>query len=280
MTYKESSGRVATLCLDSEATTGSLLLTATNLALSQIYADCPVTRTVRLTARGIRPLLYHKQIVCKNGGPLEIEMPGAAYSFKILGSCQMSIINGDGRVTESIDTGKETKIYKGICNIGSRMLFYGNFTFSLYDFSVYEEIFSLDPEDIPDPGPTTSYDLRAMYGDFLSFHSPAEDGDGNALDCCRLSDGRLEVDSTYCGEIAVTYNRIPTMCDGSGDGEVDLPDEYISAYTYLVASILLLGDHEKIAVHYRERYEELISALKSTGYSRVGGDYLITDGWA
>lgn len=280
MTYKESSGRVATLCLDSEATTGSLLLTATNLALGEIYAECPIRKTVRLTARGVRPLLYHKQILCKNGGPLEIELPGASYSFKIRGSCQMAIINGDGRTTESIDTGREAKIYKGICNIGSRIVFYGNFTFTVYDFSVYEEIFSLDPKDIPDPGPTTTYDLRSLCGDFLSFHSPAEDGNGNIIEGCRLADGKLEIDSSYSGEIVITYNRTPTMCDGSGDGEVDLPSEYVSAFTYLVASILMLGEYEKIAIHYRGKYEELISALKANGYRSVSTDYPITDGWA
>lgn len=281
MTYEELSARVAMLVEDDSVEGSKRLLTATNLALGELYTTHAVTKTVKLAARGIAPVLYHRQLVSKNGSPLILTLPGNAYSFKIHGGCQIAIITADGRTTFTVESGIEPLTVKGIVTAGSTMHLFGGYTFTVYDFSVFDYMFSLNEEDIPEPGRRYVFDLQKIYGDFMSFTTPATDGTGNTLADCRLYDGKAEIDAYYNGEIEITYRRLPTLCLGEhAEEEVDLPYEYAHLFPFLVSSYMLNDINEKLALQYNEKYKELLSLMDSHGYRAINTDYHVTNGWA
>ncbi len=280
MTYEELSAQLVILTDDDAVGASPRLLTATNLALSELYSAHAVLKTVRLGARGVKPLLYHRQIVAENGRAVEFEIEGHAYSFRIQGSCQVVITNTSGMQSFSVESGVEAKTVKGIIPKGSKMTLFGSFTFTIYDFSVYGQMFSLEEADIPEPGNKAVFDLRRIFGDFMSFYTPAEDGAGNRLEGCRLYDGRVEIDSHYNGEIQITYRRLPTLCLGDVPEEVvDVPGEYAQVLPLLIASYLLSDSDEKLAAYYKSKYDEITAMIDGGGYRAIDSSYELKGGW-
>lgn len=280
MTYEELIKQVSLLG-SIELDTASLpLLSSTNLALMELYSDRVIPKTVRMIARGVKPIVYHRQINCVNGSPFQIEISGNCYSFRIHGSCQLLTISGGHSTLTNISTGNETKTFKAIAAVGTSLRFFGTYTFSIYDFSVYEEMFSDDPEDIPEPGGATTYSVRELYGDFMSFLSPAKDGSGKRIEGCTLRDGLAELTSEYNGEIVITYRRLPTLATGALGEKLDVPDEYTHLFPLLVASYLLLDGDEALAKYYKSHYDSLIEKLERGSYPVIDTAYENLNGWA
>lgn len=280
MLYEELSAEVGRLGFCDIETNDTGLLTASNLALREIYSRLSLSRTARLAARGIKPILYHKQLTGKNGEAIEIELNGSAYSFRIHGSCQFAIMKGTSYNLTSVESTHEARQFKGITSIGSKIRFFGNFTYTIYDFSVYEDVLSLSEADIPDAGASARFNMRELYPDFMSFLSPATDTDGNPLKNCRLGDGVVEISSDYTGEILLPYRYMPEALNGEHDQIIDLPGEYTHLLPLLVASYYLLDKKESLARYYKARYDENIALLTEKGYNRIDTTYVNLNGWA
>ena len=280
MTYEELSAQVALLGSIENDPADPLLLNSVNLALRELYTGRVITRTVRLIARGLTPVLYHRQVNCANGGPFQVDIPGYAYSFRIQGNCQMMTIYPEGSTLTSISTGREAKTVKALATPETTLRFFGTYSFSIYDFSVYDERLSDDPSDIPEPGGTVIYDLHSLYGDYMSFYSPATDGAGERLTNCILRDGVVEIDSSYNGEIVLTYRRLPNLATGDTTEEIDVPDEYLHLFPLLVASYMLLDGNDAMAKYYRSLYEDNAEIMDEGSYRAIDTVYKITDGWA
>ena len=280
MTYEELSKQVSLLGGIELDTASPLLQSSTNLALRELYTDRIIPRTVRMIARGVKPIVYHKQINCVNGGPFQIDITGNCYSFRIHGSCQILTMTPETSTLTSITTGNETKTIKAVAAPGTTLRFFGNYTFTIYDLSVYEEMFSANAEDIPEPSGASVYSVRELYGDFMSFLSPARDGFGRRLEGCVLRDGAVELSSEYNGEIVITYRRLPTLASGAAGEELDVPDEYLLPFSLLVASYALMDENEAMAKHCKSRYDDILERLKQESYPVIDTAYENLNGWA
>lgn len=280
MTYEELSKQVSLLGGIELDTASPLLQSSTNLALRELYTDRIIPRTVRMIARGVKPIVYHKQINCVNGGPFQIDITGNCYSFRIHGSCQILTMTPETSTLTSISTGNETKTVKAVAAPGTTLRFFGNYTFTIYDFSEYEEMFSANAEDIPEPSGAAVYSVRELYGDFMSFLSPAKDGFGRRLEDCVLRDGAVELSSEYNGEIVITYRRLPTLITGEAGEELDVPDEYLLPFSLLVASYALLDESEAMAKYFKSRYDDILERLKQESYPVIDTTYENLNGWA
>ena len=262
----------------------NLLISSANRALRELYNHRTITKTVKFSARGLVPTIYYDEIVCKNGNPISLSAVGKCYSFRLCGKGYYSINDGSETIVKQFDTGPESELVRGFITFGGTIKFWGSFSFSIYDFSVYDERLSPDITDIPDCVSTTEYDIRKIYGDFMAFVSPATDKNGKVIDGCTLHDGRLKISSRYRGEIHLTYRRLPQTIvsanPGSTEKDIDIPSEYLYLFPLLVASYVWLDNDEKKANYYKSRYDECLKLIDSSYYDELDTAYIDTNGWA
>lgn len=262
----------------------SLLLSLANRALRELYSSIPITRTVVFNARGRRPAVYYNEILCNAGNRINIPLVGKAYSMRLCGKGYYSIVDGDSTKVIQFDTGLDTTVVRGFISEGGTVSFWGSFTFVVYDFSLYDEIYSSSPDSIPDGKATSTYDIREIYSDFLAFISPPRDRYGKTIDQARLHDGILEIDSSFSGEIILTYRRMPTeiygaVVENDAVEVIDLLEEYKYMFIYLFWYHYWYNTDEAKAKIYKDRFDEL--RLKDEGYRRsIDSAYVDVNGWA
>ena len=235
-----------------------LLITSVNRALRDLYNSRTILKTVTLAAAGLQPVLYYKEISLPAGKTIEIPINGRAYSMKAHGILTYLVRDGSDSNAYSVKSPYEATAVKGFMNFGGSIKIWGDFAINIYDFAVYDRVYTGEREDIPLYGPTITFDLRKMYGDFMSFISPATDRDGRVIENCKLYDGRLEIDSAYKGGVTLTYRRLPRSVtiydlDAGEDFEVDIPEEYTHLFPLLVTSCLWLEEDEAKSKYYKAK---------------------------
>lgn len=279
MTYDELIYQVDLLAGQSVDSDG-LLISSSNRALRELYNRVKITKTARLAARGLRPVTYFREVNCFNGEQITLPAKGVAYSMRVHGSGRILVTDGESNEVTPVDSLYGTTVIKGFLSYGGSITFWGSFSFSVYDYAIYDQLFSERKEDIPEAGPTLTLDLRQLLGDFMSFISPAVDRDGIPLENCRMQDGKLEIDSEFKGEIILTYRRLPRVIGGE-DGEiVDVPEEYTHLLPLLVAHHALLQSNESRARYYKSLFEEGMELIARESYGGIDCKYPLTNSWA
>ncbi len=280
MTLEELKSEMTDLVFDLELPADSLLISAANRALREIYIRRKITNTVRLYTRGLQPSFYREAIHCTGGTEITLPLDGVAFSMRVCGYGNYAVYDGSLLNVYSIDTGIESNVVKHFISEGGKIVLWADTSFDVYDFSVYSEVYSTKKEDIPDGGNRVTIDMRSIYPDFSSFTTPAQDSSGNPIKGCLLADGKIELDSDYSGEIILTYRRLPTKIGTSVSEEIDIPAEYSHLLPLLATSYILLDADPSIASHYRERYEDLLSRMERNTYEQISTKYVDVNGWA
>ena len=240
MTTKELATELFVLGGGEAISDDRLLAISVNRALRKLYTDREIVKTVRFASRSIPPIKYYEEIRCKNGEEVTIPINGIAFSMRIHGVGKYTITDGDSVTVYAFDSPNEAILIKRALIFGGSITFWGSFSFTVYDLSIYDQVFSPFTEDIPDYGPRRVFNVRELYTDFMCFISPATDKHGVPLPNCKLYDGKLEIDSSYDGEIVLTYRRVPTeIFISEVEQNIDLPDEYKAMFIPLVASYFL-----------------------------------------
>lgn len=280
MTFDELETELTILGNNQPITDESLLILSVNRALRRLYNDLRIVKEVRIAARTIKPISYYKEIYCKSGEFMEFPLNGKAYSMRFHGSGKYMITDGDVTNTYTVDSKKEAKVIKGFLSYGGKISFWGSFSFTVYDFAVYDEIFSPQLADIPEEGSHRVFDLREMYGDFMSFISPPADSDGNLIDC-NMQDGKIEIDSSFEGEIILRYRRLPTKVISTMEIQtLDVPEEYLHLFCLLAAAYYWYYTDDGLSGHYEELYEGGIESMRKGCYDQINCSYVDTNGWA
>ena len=279
MTLKELKNEVTSLGFDDTLDLDDHILAAANRALRQIYSQRCITRTARIFARGSSVCYYQKELHCINGKSVTLPARGKAFSMRVCGSGYYSVQDGSTERVSQFSTGIESQLIREFLTWGGSIRFWGSFSFAVYDYTVYSEVYSALPSGIPMGGTTVVFDLREIYSDFLAFLTPAKDSFGNQIPGCALCDGRIELSSDYKGEIIITYRRLPEKITAETD-VIDLPDEYTHLLPLLAASYVWVDTDAEKALYYKERYDEMINLLGSESYQSIDNSYRIKDGWS
>ena len=282
MTVSELKKELIALGFDNAAGTTEMLMTAINRSLRDLYTRRSILRSVKLYSNGLKPTYYQKEIkyVGGSGETLTFPLVGRGYSMRLCGFGNYTTTFGSSTKTVQFDTGLESKLVQGFINGSGTISFYGHVSFTVYDFSVYDEIYSVTATDMPDGSAKRSIDIRKMYGDFMSFISPATDSDGRAIKNCRLSDGKLEIPADYRGEINLTYRRLPETVLNNDTSNIDVPEEYSHLFPLLTAFYLCLDTDNEKATYYREQYERSAELVGRESYQQLDFSYIDTNGWA
>lgn len=281
MTYLELTTDILAISRQGKEYNKTLMLYSINQAISNIYSRRSMLRTVRLYATGMQPTLYYKQLHCLGGGHIILPLNGRCYSMRISGEGIYEIIDGTKVTKIEFNTGPESQLIRGFIQTGGQILFYGHASFMIFDFSVYSESFTTMLKDIPDGMKNRSFDIRGMYSDFLAFHSPPTDGQGNLIEGAILIDGAIQVPSTYRGEIELTFRTRPPVVQGLDDDElIKIPAEYLHLLALLSAYYYRLDEDEKTAILFKEEFESLFALLDTKAYTTMDLNYKVENGWA
>ena len=279
MTYSELRCEVTALGFDDIIEREELLVSSINRALRTIFSERAVTRTVKLFSPGQRIVSRVREIRHTGGIDMTLPLAGRAYSMRVSGVGRVTV--RDGNEERSFDFSSNSELIRGYLHTGGEVTFCGDYSYSVYDLITYSEAYSDNTEDIPDGSATRTFDIRMSYGDFLSFASLPRDNRGKCIQNCTLCDGKLEIDSEYCGEITLTYRRLPRTVTGAvADEVIDVPEEYAHLLALLVASYVWLDDDEDKAKYYKELYSEMLRSLGNSTYSSIAVGYTDTNGWA
>lgn len=279
MTYSELIDEV-TLLTGAPIQKYDLMLSSTNRALKDLYTRVSVEKTVRLAAHGLKPTAHYKKISCIAGVQTVIKMKGAAFSMRVHGSGQYRLENNDASEVVRINSPNETKLIRGFIDKEATLTLWSGLSFSVYNLSVYDRAFSSEVKDIPEYGQTMVYDLRSMYGDFMSFVSPPKDVDGNLLDVCELRDGKAIINTDYSGEIVLTYRRMPEELIDDDSQILDIPNEYLHLFPLLVTYYMLCTTDIVTASKCKDIFDECIQRMTVDNYTRIEHRYHDVVGWA
>ncbi len=280
MTISELEKEVTALGFDGEIGSKDIFITAVNRALRDIYLQRNILRTVTIYAAGRTPSYYQKEINVKGGSGITLPLNGRAYSMRLCGMGNYRVMDGEDEELFQFDTGYESRLVQGFLTFGGSIRFYGAVSFSIYDFSVYDEIYSIKSKDIPDGSAIKSFDLRSLYSDFLSFAGPATDASGKIIENCKLIDGHVELPSSFKGEIRISYRRLPETVTAEYENDIDIPREYDKLLPLLVSFYVWLDLDVSKANCYLEQYKELLEIISRGSYDKIDFNYINTNGWA
>lgn len=280
MTLTELQNEVIALGFDGEIGSENIFITAVNRALRDIYLQRNILRTVTIYAAGRTPSYYRKEINVKGGGGITLPLNGKAYSMRLCGMGNYRVLDGEDEELYQFDTGYESRLVQGFVTFGGSIRFYGTVSFSIYDFSVYDEIYSIRAKDVPDGSAIKSFDLRSLYSDFLSFVGPATDASGNIIESCKLIDGHVEIPSSFKGELRISYRRLPETVTAGYEEDIDIPREYDKLLPLLVSFYVWLDVDASKANRYMDQYKELLEVMTRGSYDKIDFNYINTNGWA
>ena len=279
MTLEQLKNEVTLLGFDDTVDTDAHILTSANRALRHIFNQRIITKTTRLFARRAAMSYYKSSLHCSNGKSTTLPANGKAYSMRLCGSGKYTITDGSVVTVKQFESGAESILVRGFLTWGGTIEFWGGFSFTVYDYSIYSEIFSNLSKDIPEGGNIIVFNLREMYGDFMAFISPATDNFGNPIPDCILRNGCVELGGSYKGEFLLTYRRLPSVIV-EDTKQIDIPNEYLHLFPLLVASYVWLDTDPDKAAYYKERYDEMMSLIRSENYQSIDTKYKCEDGWA
>ncbi len=301
MTGKELHTTLLAMGCPSSVTDEDLYLYLVNASLNKIYNDVVITGNGSIYAHGILPKTKIDEKHHPVGGDITIPIVGKAYSMRICGA-RADLLVGVGPSTSRVVLTENPTVLKGFTANGMAVIsLVGDYAYSVFDICTYDELLSLDVDDIPDGGDYTTYDMNSRYPDFSSFASYPTDKNGNIIEHAEATGRSLKLAADYKGEVFFTYRRKPIetlALDSASD--IDIPAEYEMLLPILFMAYYYIDVDESKAECYMQTYKDMCKTLqKQESYKYVApeeeplpeepgeepkpdavAEYKIIDGWA
>lgn len=278
MTYKDLCADIACLGFESELDSPERVLHAVNRALMIIYTERPMYATLTINKPAVSPSAKINDFSHKGGASEVFYYNARAYSFKTSGIGKYKITEGE---TEKIFAfSQNEELHRGFLHGEGRIEFIGEYTFSVFDFILLDEIYSQSTDDIPTASEYMEYRIKDYAEDFLSFVSVPTDANGLCIKDASVKGGIMKIPNSYFGKINLVYKTAPVKMDGNPDMTVILPDGCEHLLALLSASYVWLDDDAEKAQYYLNLYREAMSAVKYYDRAILDNSYHITNGWA
>lgn len=260
-------------------TLDEIVLYATRRALRRLYSRREIIRTIRLCATGQQPAVYYKDIHCANGTTITLPLKGRAYSMRIYGEGIYQINDGTSQKIVHFNTGMEAQLVRGFIRNGGTIVFHGGTAFMVLDFSLYNEIYSTMGDFSPYCDSRVKFDIREIFGDFMSFIRPPTDGYGNVIEGALLYDGKLDIPSTFRGEVLLTYRTLPPTVTEDMDAVIAIPEEYSHLIPILAASYVWMEVDSEVASYYKRLFDDMLEESSANSYRQMDYTYGKGNGW-
>ena len=278
MTLTELKNDVARLGFESYIEDEDCFIASANRALSLIYTDRPVSKTVSITFNGPRVSLAYDFIEHTSGDTIQIPFKGKAISFRS---------SGDGTCIISDSTGanlvpliNNDQLTKQFVHGDGMITFSGDYYYTVKGLVVFKDLISNRAVDIPEYAPYMEIAPEDYCDDFRAFCGYPEDKDGNAIKSVTLTDGRIRAPMDFRGRLYLTYYRSPKPIDPEKPNSlIDVSTECAPMLPLLTASFLWLDDDAGKAQYYMSLYRDLVANVKRYSNNKIDSAYN-ANGWA
>ncbi len=169
-----------------------------------------------------------------------------------------------------------------------RLVFAGEYLYSVKNVALYRELYSNREGDIPTFEPYTRYDIGSLAPDFLSLNSPpiTEDEENERL-CGQydVENGRvILLPYSLRGCYKVLYRRKPEEIKNHGHASndatvIDLDEELCTLLPMLVASYVWLEDEPTMANYYLSLYRDRAVDIERRLKNITPVVYRSSNGW-
>ena len=278
LTYNDLCAEILSLGFESETDSPERILSAAERALRVIFTECPLYETVSIYKNGISPVSNIPVIRHKGGETNSVKYKAKAYAFKTSGTGSYKVCEGEEE--SEFDFSGKMQLHRGFLHGDGEIKFLGDYSFSVFDFSLYDELYGPSPDDIPIPDEHTAYDILDYTDSFLCFKSLPSDEYGNVIQGSSVMESVVKIPSGYTGKITVTYKRAPQKLSGSPDEKIVLPRGCEHLLALLSASYVWLDDSPDMARYYRTLYQESLAAIRYNGRREIDPSYQNVNGWA
>lgn len=278
MTLNELKNDVAQLGFESGIDDEDCLIASANRALSLIYVDRPVSKTVSVTLRSPRISLAKSFIEHLSGEVITIQARGKAISFHSSGNgvCVIKDNTGSNRVPLLY----ENQLTKQKLHGESTITFSGDYYYTVSDLAVYEDLISDLVTDIPEYMPYNELCPEDYCDDFRAFSGYPRDKDGKEIKGLELVDGKIRAPLDQRGEIYLTYYRTPRAIEPEKPNQlIDVSRECEPLLSLLTASFMWLDDDAGKAQYYMSLYRDIIAGVKRYSSNKIDTAYS-HNGWA
>lgn len=277
MTYNDLCDEVRALGFEGEIEQTADILQATKRALRMIFTERPLLRLIQFYQKAINPVIKIDVLSHSGKQTDSVFFDGVAYSFRTTGDGSYRIIDESGART--VDFSGMERLHKGFLHGEGRLEFIGNYSYTVYDIAIFDEIRSGNENDIPVICDFLEYDLREHTDDFLAFSSPPENEFGIPITNASVCGGKMRVPIDYSGKIRLLYKAAPANISGEPDEELTLPDGCEHLLALLVASYVWLDDDSDKAQYYMNLYREAMAAVKFYNRAELDSSYQDVIGW-
>ena len=208
-----------------------------------------------------------------------------SYTFEADGNGTVYIERYDEASSRWVKIGMETLssvnqfvLYRGFIKDGDvfvkgrvRLVFTGDYLYSVRNVAMYGYLYSPSAEDIPRWEAYCPYDISKLASDFLSLASPPirEDPTYDRLNQgYEVLDGRIILlQHNANGLYTVVYNRKPQTIVDDGDvaydtTAIDLDEDLCALLPLLIASFIWADDEPEKAQYYLSVYRERAADLE------------------
>lgn len=277
MTFNDLCTEVRALGFESAEIDDSQILISARRALGVIFAEKSAKGEIEIFKL---PTVFGERIpdfVHLSDNTEKFELQKKAISFKTLGngSCRIKDAKGERRVDFS-GCGEHRHFLYGEAEIE----FFGEYVFSVYDLTLFDELFDRSEDKIPLASGHESYNLSETVIDFGCALSMPSDECGNPIKGASVIGSLMKIPYSYSGKVYVSYKRKPTELLGYSEEEIRMPEGCEHLLPLLVASYVWLDDDPEKSEYYMLLYREGMSTVRRSVPFEIGAEYRITDGWA
>ncbi len=278
MTLNELKAEVCALGFERAIELDSSFVSSVNRSLAQIFTERNVISNMKVECRKAKYQLYVNKYLHSGSESKEFCGSAKAFIFRSFGTGKMTLTDDFG-IREYEFSGNGT-VTKGFVFGEANLVFKGEFCYSIYDLTLFSEIFSDNPKDIKLPFDNYEFDGKEYDNRFISFSSFPTGNNGELLYDVTATSKHLTVPYHYEGIVNISYKRsCETLTLNDGEKEIDLPVECEHLLPLLTASYVWLDDDAGKSQYYYNMYREGMTATKF--YSRESqGQKILTNGWA
>ena len=279
MTLNDLKDELCALGFERDIEIDKNLVFAIKRALSTVYTERAVYNSLSIEHLPIIPTLVCNSFTHKPKNTEVFILSGRAYSFSVCGNGSFSL--EEGGVCKEYSFSSPLYLWRGFISESAKLTFYGDFSFEVFNLSVFEAIRSENEEDLFSYGEPFEYRISEFKKDFHSFVSLPTDNFGREISGSILQGDKLIIPWGYQGRINLTYKAAaPKINADEPDTELSIPKESEHLIALLSASYYWADDAPDKAEYYLALYKDAMKAVKAFDTRRLGSGYNNVTGWA
>jgi len=180
-------------------------------------------------------------------------------NFNVI-TCTFEISDESG--TRNVNFSGNDGLHRGFIHGSGELLFKGDYSYTVSNLALYDELFGPSVEDIPIAASHIEYNVKGYVNDFLSFVLPPKDSSGRDIKGASVRGSTVSIPCEYEGDVTILYKKAASEPSGAPDEEITVPDGCEHLLPLIVAAYVWLDDDAERSQYYMSLYREGMSAVK------------------